>query len=113
MPRHMSFALTTEQIRSRTKVETRRLGWAALKPGERFWACPKAQGLKKGQKIERLALLECVSNHAEPLNVITALEVQNEGFPVMSPPQFVAMFCKAMRCEASQIVNVIRFKYVD
>ena len=32
--RHMSFALTTKQIKSRTKTVTRRLGWTFLKPGD-------------------------------------------------------------------------------
>ncbi len=113
MPRHMSFALTTNQMRKQTKTETRRVGWDDLKPGDQFWACVKCQGLKKGEKIERICLLECVSNKPEPLNSITKFEVVAEGFPQHTPAEFVSMFCKSMRVEASQIINVIRFKYVE
>ena len=34
MPRHMSFSMTTEAVRNRTKTVTRRLAWWDLKPGE-------------------------------------------------------------------------------
>ena len=34
MPRNMSFMITKEQVRNRTKTVTRRLGWAFLKPGD-------------------------------------------------------------------------------
>jgi hypothetical protein len=39
--KHMSFALTTSQIRNRTKTVTRRMGWATAKRGVnaiRRWA---------------------------------------------------------------------------
>ena len=47
MPRNMSFAMTTEQIRARTKTVTRRFGWWFLKAGDQVWAVEKAMGLKK------------------------------------------------------------------
>jgi len=85
MPRNMSFALTTEQIRDRSKTETRRVGWGRLRPGEQFWAVVKAQGLKKGEKIERIALLECVTNNREWLTAMTPAACRREGFPDMTP----------------------------
>ena len=68
--RNMSFSLTTEQIRNRTKDVTRRLGWKNLKPGEHFRAVEKCQGLKKGEHIVKLYELECISNIPEPLKDI-------------------------------------------
>jgi hypothetical protein len=58
MPRLMSFAHTTDQIRNRTKTVTRRNGWADLKPGELFWAVEKAMGLKPGEKVKRVHFRE-------------------------------------------------------
>jgi len=113
MPRNMSFSLTTDQIRNRTKDVTRRLGWRGLMKGQKFWACVKCMGLKPGEKVERLALLECVSNTREMLYKITAEDVRREGFPGMSPGEFMAMFCKHMDATARTIVHRIEFKYVD
>lgn len=48
MPRNMSFTLTIEQMRARTKTVTRRKGWAFLKPGDLVWAVVKGMGLKPG-----------------------------------------------------------------
>ena len=46
MPRNMSFALTTEQVRRREKTVTRRRGWWFLKPGDIVTAVKKARGLR-------------------------------------------------------------------
>jgi hypothetical protein len=113
MARNMSFALTTAQVENRTKDVTRRLNWRNLRPGDRFWACVKCQGLKKGEKVQRIALLECVSNTRVPLDSITADDVRREGFPEMTPAEFVAMFCKHMLVGPSDPVNRIVFKYVE
>lgn len=61
--RNMSFSLTTPQMRDRTKTLTRRLGWYSLKPGDRVQAVVKGMGLKKGEKVERLCVIEVVSVH--------------------------------------------------
>lgn len=111
--RNMSFFLTTRQMREGTKGVTRRLGWDDLKPGERVCAVVKGQGIPKGGKIERIRVIECTSNTKEPLNRITPEEVILEGFPEMTPAQFVAMFCRANKCTPRKKVNRIAFKYVD
>lgn len=112
MPRHMSFMLTTQQFRDRTKTVTRRLGWWALKPGDLVMGVEKAQGLKKGEKVKPLGLIRVVSTRAESLNQIGMLDCIEEGFPQMSPDDFMEMFCDANKCEASTIVNRIEFEYV-
>ena len=61
MPRNMSFMLTTEQIRNRTKTVTRRLGWQFLKTGDVLNACVKCQGLKPGETVERLCQIRVTS----------------------------------------------------
>jgi hypothetical protein len=111
--RNMSFALTTEQYKAGTKTETRRLGWANLKPGDRFMAVEKGMGLKRGEHPVKLGPGEVVTNEPERLDAITQEAVVREGFPEMTPAEFVAMFCRHMRVEPSQIVNVIRFRHLD
>jgi hypothetical protein len=106
MPRNMSFALTTDQIRNRTKTVTRRRGWANLKPGEEFWAVVKAMGLKPGEKIERIALLRCVRNAPTILDSIGKSgtyrnDAAKEGFPGMTAAEFVAMFRPVKSAETS------------
>lgn len=121
--RNLSFALTTEQIRNRTKTVTRRKGtwWATvLKPGTLLCAVEKSQWIKKGGLV-RLCVIRVVSVGRGPLEVPawhmhrrwhTADEPAREGFPEMTWEQFVGMFCDHMRCQPRQIVTRIEFEYV-
>jgi len=113
MPRNMSFSLTTQQIRERTKDVTRRLGWANLKAGQRLNACRKCQGLRPGEAIERLALIEVVSVLRLRLDSITQDDVRREGFTNMTASEFVAMFCEHMKVDPTTTVTRIEFRYVD
>jgi hypothetical protein len=115
----MSFSITTKQIEARTKTVTRRLGWANLKPGEIFCAVEKCMGLKRGEKVKKLAVLRCVSNSSGPLFYLVAnarygkSEARKEGFPELSGAEFVKMFCKKMGTHSGQSVNRIEFEYVE
>lgn len=117
--RRMSFMLTRDQIRARTKTVTRRLGWRNLKPGERIRAVNKCMGLKKGEKAIDLAVLEVVSVHREQLKAIEGRfsETLAEGFPFDHPKswpsEFIAMFCEHMKCTPETEVTRIEFRYVD
>lgn len=113
MPRHMSFALTTEQVKRRIKTVTRRGGWRDLKPGTLLWAVNKSQGLKKGEHPVKLSLIRCVSNTPEPLNAITPEDVEREGFAGWSVEQFVEMYCAHNGGAPDQMVNRIEFEYVE
>lgn len=110
--RNMSFMLTTAQIRRGTKTVTRRLGWWFLKPGDRVMACEKCQGLKKGEKLQRIRPIEVVNARPERLYEVTDEDVKLEGFPGMSAGAFEAMFIEEMRCRPDTKVNRIEFKYV-
>lgn len=123
MPRNISFALTTNQIRNRTKTVTRRLGWKNLKPGQILNACVKCMGLKPGEKIEKLATIRVVDVRQEslaemdqesdcPLNYGTS-EAIKEGFPLLGGCGFVSMFCENMKCSDTTVVTRIEFEYVD
>lgn len=126
--------LTTEQVRNRTKDVTRRLGWLDLKPGERLQGCVKCMGRRKGEPLEKLAVIEVVNARREMLGALTrhmetgALtlvkegsylmseaqdECRREGFPHFTPAQFVEMFCQSHKgCTQHKTITRIEFKYV-
>lgn len=111
--RNMSFFITTPQFEDGSKDITRRCGWWDLKAGEKVQAVEKAQGIKKGDKMRKLGVIEIVSVRAERLDRIEQDDVRREGFPNMTPAEFVAMFCKAMNCKPTELVNRIEFKRVQ
>ena len=112
MPRNISFAMTTPQIMARSKTVTRRFGWWFLKPGDQLCGVKKAMGLKRGEKIERLCLIEVVSVRKEPLCAITQEDVIAEGFPDWTPQDFIDFLVKHYKCDPSKAVNRIEFKYL-
>lgn len=118
--RNISFALTTYQFRDRSKTVTRRIGWTKLKPGNLLMGVVKGMGLKPGEKVERLGAIRVVSVRQEELQAMTRApdygfrECVLEGFPTMSPNDFVAMFCSSHKgCTPSTLVTRIEFEYVD
>lgn len=117
--RNMSFMLTEQQIRDRTKTVTRRDGWENVEPGTLLQAVRKGMGLKRGQKIEPLAIIRVKSVRRERLSDIAiphygAIEVRREGFPDMKPWDFVRMFCESHKdCKPTSIITRIEFEYVD
>lgn len=113
MPRNMSFALTTPQVEAQAKDVTRRFGWWNLKPGDILTAVEKGMGLKKGEKIRKIATIEIVSVRAEPLEAITQEDCVREGFPEMTPAQFIDMLIAGTKKTPSSIVNRIEFRYLS
>lgn len=131
--RLMSFSLTTPQILSRQKTVTRRMGWTFLKPGDLVQAVEKGMGLKKGEKVRRLAVLRVVDVRIEPLSRLLPergrgylqprqpmemayafRELEREGFRHLTRQQFVSMFCKSHKgCTPDTEVTRIEFEYVE
>lgn len=110
--RHMSFSLTTAQMRARTKDVTRRYGWTFLKVGDVVLAVVKSMGLRKGEKVETLYPIEILDVQREPLSAITMhpLDVVREGFPHLTSAQFVAMLCKHSGKSPDELVTRIVFQ---
>ena len=124
MPRNISFALTTQQIRDRTKTVTRRMGWKTLKHGDILNAVVKSRGLKKGEKIEKLATIRVTDVRRQFLDMLLAApaygfaETTLEGFPeghaLHSPSEFVRFFCASHKgCNPHSWVTRIEFEFVD
>lgn len=109
----MSFALTTQQMHDRTKHVTRRLRWKDLKPMTYLLAVEKSQGLKKGEKVKPIHPIRTINVRREELRRLTddpvygAAEVRAEGFPDMTPAQFVEMFCRHNKCTPDDTVTRI------
>lgn len=110
----MSFFLTTRQFRERTKTVTRRMGWGNLKPGEIVMGVVKCQGLGKGGKVERLGPIRIVNVCQTRLDRITQEDCTREGFPHLSPRQFVSLFMSSHKgCAPDTFVTRIEFEYVE
>lgn len=121
--RNISFAMTTPQFRDRTKTVTRRMGWASLKIGEVLCGVRKGQGLKRGEKIERLGKIRVLDVRREKLRRLTDdldygfAETEREGFPQYHPKnwpsEFVQFFCASHGCTPEDTVTRIEYEYVD
>lgn len=120
MPRNISFALTTDQFLDGSKDVTRRMGWERLKVGDKLCAVKKAMGLRKGEQIQRLGLIEVTDVRRERLDCMTCVETygreecRREGFPKYTPDEFIAMFCDSHKgCIPSHMVTRIEFKRIE
>lgn len=115
--RHMSFFATQQQFRDRTKTVTRRLGWTFLKPGDQVMAVVKGQGLKKGEKVQRLGVIRIVSVRREELREITFDDVLREGFlqgadsRETTRRRFIHHFCQMNECSPYTDVTRIEYAY--
>ncbi len=108
--RNMSFSLTEPQLISGQKTVTRRLGWKFLKVGDVVMACRKCMGLKKGEKIHRLGPIRIVSVRREPLFHMLDSDCALEGFPEMSPIDFIEMAGRELHVSKYQMLTRIEFE---
>lgn len=111
--KNMSFFMTTQQFIDGTKDVTRRFGWWNLKVGERVRAVKKAMGLKKGERMEALGIIEIVSTRREPLQHITRDDCRREGFPDFEPQQFIEFLSQHYGVHPASVINRIEFKKVS
>lgn len=113
MPRNISFMLTTEQVKNRTKTVTRRDGWLFLKSGDVLQGVEKSQGLKNGEHPVKLAMIRVLSVTREPLNTITQEDVVREGFPYWTPSRFIIFYADHNGGDLTKLVTRIEFEYID
>lgn len=122
--RRMSFSITTDQFRNRTKTVTRRLGWAHAKAGDQIMGIEKGMGLKLGEKQVELGTIELVDVRRERLDAIDQADVDAEGFPELDPAGFIAMFLRAnprtkgsggrtVRTTPATLVTRLEYRYLD
>jgi len=110
--------VTMEQYRKRSKTVTRRLGWRFARVGDVVNGCEKCQGLKKGEHVVVMGQHRFVDLRWETLRRMIdepeygRREVVKEGFPDLSPREFVEMFCKLNRCTPDTLVHRMEFEYL-
>jgi hypothetical protein len=117
----MSFSMTTQQVRDETKTVTRRMGWEFLKHGDHVQPVEKGMGLKPGEKVKKIGAPVWVERtRSEALRRMTddlvygQAECVKEGFPDLTPQQFVEMFCKSHKgCVPGTEITRIEFSYQD
>ncbi|WP_306358958.1 MULTISPECIES: hypothetical protein [unclassified Nocardia] len=117
MARLMAVSLTEAQVRDRSKTVTRRMGWRNLRAGERLTLCRKVMGRRRAdgrvEPLVRIVDVEVVAVRRERLDTITVDEVVAEGFPEMTPQQFVRFFCDSHRgCTPDSTVTRIQWRYL-
>ncbi len=111
--RNISVALTVPQIAATVKWVTRRSGWATLPEGASLMTCWKCQGLRKGEVMKRIRKIRVRSVRREPLEAITEADCRAEGFPHLSPAEFVAMYCEHNKVDPGDEVTRIEFRYFE
>ena len=112
--RRMSFALTTAQVRARTKTVTRRFGWQCARPGMLLAACERTMGFRRGEKAPPpIAVIRVVSTRWEPLSAVTDEDVALEGFPGRTAGWFLAFLCGHSGKLPRAVVNRIEFTYEE
>jgi hypothetical protein len=112
VPRLMSVSLTEQQVRDRAKTVTRRTGWRMLQAGDQLTLCKKVMGRRRGEPLDRLADVEVTSIRRERLDAVTPGDVTAEGFPGMTPVEFVAFFCRAHPgCTPETEITRIQWRY--
>ncbi len=118
--RNLSFALTTQAVENRTKTVTRRCGrfwFDHANPGDLISGVRKSQGLKPGEKLERLATIRVRTLALIDLRdefKHDGYETAREGFPWLTWAEFVVMFCQHMpRARKDPRVTRIEFEYVE
>lgn len=118
--RRISVTLTETQIIAKSKRVTRRTGWQKLQPGSRLQPVRKAMGLRKGEVQVCIGEpIEITAVQREPLRRMLddpdygRQECALEGFPDMSPKDFVEMFCKSHKgCTPETLITRVEFDYV-
>ena len=117
--RHISFQLTTRQVRERSKFVTRRLRWFHAVPGMLLQGVEKSMGRRHGEPLVLLPVIRVADVRREPLSLLFhdpkygRIETALEGFPELDGFAFASMFASEMRCDLSEEITRIAFQYVD
>ena len=134
--KNISFTATKPQFRAHQKHVTRRGNkngptWKNLKPGDVIMGCEQCQGLGKGGKIVKMGAIIILDATPEPIDTIIKRPVRDtprriedqypfalpsettlEGFPELTPAQFVDMLCEMNDCEQETEFNRVLFDYI-
>lgn len=126
MAKLMSVAFTEQAVVERRKTVTRRKGWwrdkngrELLVVGDRLTLCRKVMGRKPGEPLVRLVDVEVVSLRRERLDEILwrldygEQEMVLEGFPGMSPNDFIATYFTPQGIALTDDITRIEYAYTE
>ena len=109
----ISFAMTQDQVLAQAKDVTRRMGWHKLKVGAFLLGVDRTMGFKRGQKAKGLAIVEV------PVRPVASVSTRSprgmwraKASPASRPSGLSIFFAKAMKCQPSDEVTRIEFRYV-
>jgi len=66
----------------------------------------------KREKPVVLARIRITGFRREPLNQMTQTDCVAEGFPEMSPSEFIRFFSEHNKCPVDAIISRIEFEYI-
>lgn len=118
--RLMSFSMTLPQMKAEEKDVTRRYGHWNAKAGDKYRAVEKSMGLKKGESVKDIYIIEIVSARAEPLRALTEDieygldEMRREGYPFgfRHPADFVRHMSAKFKKNPDELINRLEIKRV-
>ena len=111
--RNMSFFNTLGQFLAGMKTVTFRLGWDDLYPGDRIMAIAKGQGIKKGEKVQRLGEIEIIAVRLIQVYEISDADIILDGFGGMPKSEWIKWFCRQMGCHEGRWVSRIEFRRIN
>ncbi len=113
--RLISFAITPMQVFRCNKDVTRRNGWRHARVGQHLAGVLKAMGRKPGEKVVGIRPVVITAVSLQPLDTkhITQDECRREGFPDLTPDEFIALYRRHMKPTADGLVTRIAFRYLD
>lgn len=134
---NIPFSATIKQARGHTKFVSRRvdksLRLSKMNPGRILQGIEKGQGIKKGEHVVKLDKIVILKVSREPLDDIIKRPVREipiriinqyqnrtylsetvlEGFPELTPVQFVDTFCRINpKCTPDTEITRLLFDYI-
>lgn len=113
---NMAFTMTIEPMYQHLKTCTSRNGWLRAYVGQEVMAIEKGQGIPRGGHVVKIGLIRFLLVRFEPLRRMIdepeygRWKVVAEGFPLMTPAEFVEMYCRANKCDPERIITHIEFE---
>jgi hypothetical protein len=115
----ISMSMATNAFIDGTKSVTRRAGWKRARVGQRLRVVEQGQGLRKGERMKTLGYIELTNVRSERLSCLTdnteygTQELILEGFPNLTPEQFIGILCEHSHIGPNTVVKRLEFKRIE
>lgn len=115
---NMAFSKSIQAMREFRKTVTRRYGWANVKPAQIVQAVEKGQGIPRGEHVVPIHEIQLLTPRWERADLMITdqaygeREVILEGFPELSPKEFVQMLCEMNKKRPDELVHRLEFRHL-